>query len=69
VYLPFLVAGGEHIVYARDLHARDTMLLSRYPTRSVYLVRPPSDSEGVLPEFWPLSRDSLRAAWAHPETP
>jgi hypothetical protein len=69
VYLPFLVAGGENIVYARDLHARDTMLLSRYPTRSVYLVRPPSDSEGVLPEFWPLSRDSLRAAWAHPETP
>ena len=69
VYLPFLVAGGENIVYARDLHARDTMLLSRYPTRSVYLVRPPSDSEGVPPEFWPLSRDSLRAAWAHPETP
>jgi hypothetical protein len=69
VYLPFLVAGGENVVYARDLHARDTMLLSRYPSRSVYLVRPPSDGEGVLPQFWPLSRDSLRAAWAHTETP
>ncbi|MFL5620383.1 MAG: hypothetical protein ACJ79A_18560 [Gemmatimonadaceae bacterium] len=69
VYLPFLVADGENVVYARDLHARDTMLLARYPSRAVYLVRPPSDSEGVLPRFWPLSRDSLRAAWAQPESP
>jgi len=69
VYLPFLVADGNHVVYARDLHARDTMLLKRYPSRSVYLVRPPTDSEAVLPQFWPLSRDSLRAAWAQPESP
>jgi hypothetical protein len=69
VYLPFLVANGENVVYARDLHARDTMLLKRFPSRSVYLVRPPSDGEAVLPQFWRLSRDSLRAAWAHPETP
>ena len=69
VYLPFLVADGENVVYARDLHARDTMLLARYPSRSVYLVRPPSDGEGVVPQFWPLSRDSLRAAWAHSEIP
>jgi len=32
-------------------------------------VRPSSDSEGALPRFWPLSRDSLRAAWAQPESP
>jgi hypothetical protein len=69
VYLPFLVAEGENAVYARDLHARDTVLLKRYPSRAVYLVRPPSDAEGVLPRFWPLSRDSLRAAWAQPESP
>jgi hypothetical protein len=69
VYLPFLIAGGENVVYARDLHARDTMLLSRYPSRSAYLVRPSSDSEGAVPRFWPLSRDSLRAAWAQSETP
>ena len=56
-------------MYARDLHARDTVLLKRYPSRAVYLVRPPSDAEGVLPRFWPLSRDSLRAAWAQPESP
>jgi hypothetical protein len=69
VYLPFLVADGDNVVYARDLHARDTMLLARYPSRAVYLVRPSSDSEGVVPRFWPLSRDSLRAAWAQPESP
>jgi hypothetical protein len=69
VYLPFLVANGEDVVYARDLHARDTMLLKRYPSRSVYLVRPPSDSEGALPRFWPLSRDSLRAAWTQSDAP
>jgi len=61
LYFPFLVADGERIVYARDLHARDSALLSRYPSRSVYLVRPPSDSDGALPRFWPISRDSLRA--------
>jgi len=44
-------------------------LLARYPSRAVYLVRPSSDSEGALPRFWPLSRDSLRAAWAQAESP
>jgi hypothetical protein len=69
VYLPFLVAGGDDVVYARDLHARDSVLLARYPTRAVFLVRPPSDSDGVPPRFWRVSRDSLRAAWTQVEAP
>ena len=69
VYLPFIVANGDDVVYARDLHARDSVLLARFPSRAVYLVRPASDSNGALPEFWRLSRDSLRAAWARPESP
>ena len=69
VYLPFIVAEGDNVVYARDLHARDSVLLARYPERRVFLVRPPSDSEGVVPRFWLLSRDSLRAAWARVESP
>ena len=69
VYLPFLVAGGDDIVYARDLHARDSVLLARFPTREVYLVRPSSDSSGAPPRFWRLSRDSLRASWAITEAP
>jgi hypothetical protein len=69
VYLPFIVADGDDVVYARDLHARDSVLLARFPSRAVYLVRPASDSDGVLPKFWRVSRDSLRAAWAQPESP
>jgi hypothetical protein len=69
VFLPFLIADGERVVYARDLHARDSVLLARYPSRSVYLVRPPSDRDGALPQFWPISRDSLRADWAQRDIP
>jgi hypothetical protein len=69
VFLPFLVADGDNTVYARDLHARDSVLLARYPTRDVYLVRPPSDSDGVVPRFWRVDRDSLRAAWSRTESP
>ena len=69
VYLPFLVADGDNVVYARDLHARDSVLLTRYPTRAVYLVRPSTDSNGALPRFWRISRDSLRSAWANVEVP
>ena len=69
VYLPFLVADGDNVVYARDLHARDSVLLTRFPERAVFLVRPPSDSNGAVPRFWPVSRDSLRAAWARVEAP
>jgi hypothetical protein len=64
VYLPFVLARGGDVLYARDLHARDSVLLARYPSRSVYLVRPVSDGAGAEPRFWPVSRDSLRAAWA-----
>ena len=69
VFLPFLVADGNRVIYARDLHARDSVLLSRYPSRSVYLVRPSSDSDGAMPRFWPISRDSMRADWVHHEAP
>jgi hypothetical protein len=69
VYLPFLVAEGDNVIYARDLHARDSVLLARHPGRAVYLVRPSSDSVGALPRFWPVSRDSLRAAWTRIESP
>jgi hypothetical protein len=69
LYFPFLVADGERIVYARDLQGRDSVLLARYPSRSVYLVRPPSDNDGAMPQFWRISRDSLRADWARHEVP
>jgi dolichyl-phosphate-mannose-protein mannosyltransferase len=69
VYLPFIVAESDNVVYARDLHARDSVLLARYPSRPVYLVRPPTDADGVPPRFWRVSRDSLRADWSRVEAP
>jgi len=69
VYLPFIVAESDNVIYARDLHARDSVLLSRYPSRPVYLVRPPTDGDGVPPQFWRVSRDSLLADWAKTESP
>ena len=69
VYLPFIVAESDNVVYARDLHARDSVLLARYPSRPVYVVRPPTDADGVPPQFWRVSRDSLRADWARTEAP
>jgi len=69
VYLPFLVADVNGVVFARDLHARDSVLLARYPSRRLYLVRPPSDSDGVAPRFWPIARDSMLAEWAHADAP
>jgi hypothetical protein len=63
VFLPLVLAGVERVTYARDLHARDSLLLRRFPSRDVFLLRPRTDRAGDVPRFWRLSRDSLRAAW------
>jgi hypothetical protein len=63
VFLPIVLAGGERVTYARDLHARDSLLLRRFPGREVFLLRPQSDRAGDVPRFCRLSRDSLRSAW------
>lgn len=60
---PLLLARGGNNIYARDLGARDSLLLARYPSRPVYLVRPATSAEGEPPRFHPLSRDSLWRAW------
>ena len=63
LFTPLLLAHGGGNVYAQDLGARDSLLLAQYPDRAVYLLRPPSARLGDTPRFYPLSRDSLRAAW------
>ncbi|HEY3883881.1 MAG TPA: hypothetical protein VGL62_01640, partial [Vicinamibacterales bacterium] len=47
----------------RDLHARDTLLLAAYPDRRIYLLRPSSAAPSAMPAYFPVSRDSLAAAW------
>ncbi|MBC7789958.1 MAG: hypothetical protein H7Z74_08425, partial [Anaerolineae bacterium] len=60
---PLLLARTKGIVYARDLHERDTLLLKRYTGRSVYLLKPPVAQAGAEPKFVRLSRDSLWSVW------
>jgi hypothetical protein len=63
LFSPLLLAGRDDVIYARDLHARDSLLLREYPDRPVFLLRPPSTALGARPRFESLRRDSLLAAW------
>jgi hypothetical protein len=60
---PLLYAEWGSNVYARDLQERNSALVRRYPNRPLYLLRPPSNATGALPELYPLRRDSVQAAW------
>lgn len=63
LFSPLLLANGLGNVYARDLGARDSLLLLEYPGRPIYLLRPATGLEGAEPRFHALRRDSLWAAW------
>jgi hypothetical protein len=62
LYPPLLLARGGN-VYARDLGARDSVLLRDYPGRAVYLLKPLSGAVGADPVFVRLRPDSLLDAW------
>ncbi len=66
VFLPLILAEEGGNIYARDLHARDTLLLQAFPDRDVFLLKPPSTALGEEPRYYPLSRDSLYRAWEKP---
>ncbi len=57
---------GDGNIYARDLHANDTLLLRRHPGRPVYLLRPVSTEIGAPLEVVALPADSLQRAWSTP---
>lgn len=61
---PLLAREAGSNVYARDLHARDTLLLQRYPERPTYLLRAASSDVGATLLLEPLRLDSARAEWA-----
>ena len=63
LHLPLILARKNDVIYARDLHSRDSLLLEEFPDRSVYLLRPPTTDVGAEPRFYPLRRDSLLPAW------
>lgn len=55
-------APGSNI-FARDLHARDTLLLRQYPGRPLYLLRAESSEIGAPLVLERLRPDSLAKAW------
>jgi hypothetical protein len=61
VPLRLITTGGN--VYARDLHARDSLLLAEFPDRPVYLLTRVGTRVDDPTVFLPLRRDSLIAAW------
>lgn len=64
---PLLLARRDDILYARDLHARDSLLMAQHPARTIYLLAPRGTAEGAPPAFIPLSRDSLLRDWRQPD--
>lgn len=68
IFAPLLLAGDDNI-WARDLHAHDTLLLQRFPDRPIWLLRPADTLTGSPPRFTRVTRDSLRRAWAEEAPP
>lgn len=63
-FAPLLARDAGSNIYARDLHARDTLLLARYPERPVYLLRAESSEVGARLLLEPFKLDSARSEWA-----
>jgi len=63
VMAPLLLARQPNVLYIRDLHERDSLILGRYPERDVFLLRPRGPAEGAPPAFERLARDSLYRVW------
>jgi hypothetical protein len=59
--LRLVTTGGN--LYARDLHARDSLLLAQFDGRPVYLMKRSGTRVDAPLEYLPLRRDSLLAAW------
>lgn len=68
LYTPLINARAPGVVFARDLHERNAVLLDRYPGRTLWLLKPATDSVGAEPRFHPVDRDSMVRAWSTPDT-
>lgn len=61
---PFLHTPVPGLVFARDLHERDTVLLRMYPGRPVWVLRSDDGTLSGTPVLHPAPVDSLLQAWA-----
>jgi hypothetical protein len=63
LYAPASLVNADGNVYARDLHARDSLLLRAFPGRPVYLLRRVAvDSLGAA-RLFRVDMDSARSSW------
>ena len=62
LFPPNLLSQRGDVRFVRDLHGRDSVLLDGYDG-PVYLLKPVSPAVGAVPQFYPVSVDSLREAW------
>lgn len=62
LFPPNLLSRRTDVRFARDLHGRDSVLLAGYDG-PVYLLKPSSPAVGAVPQFYPVSVDSLWQAW------
>jgi len=63
LFAPLLLAREKGRIFARDLGARDSLLVLAYPDLPVYLLKPEGAAVGAPPVFHPLKKDSLFSAW------
>lgn len=63
-FAPIVASLPDGNLYVRDLHARDTILVARFPDRPLWLLSAESADPKALPRFYRIDRDSLRRAWA-----
>ncbi len=62
LYPPLLLARGANNIFLRDLHARDSLVLVRYPQRSIWLLMK-DPAVGSPLRFERVSPDSMLREW------
>lgn len=65
IFLPVLARSWGDNVYARDLHARDSLPVQEHRDRPIYLLR--TDADGARLVLVPVNRDSMHAEWQQRE--
>ena len=59
IFAPFLLAHGGGNIYARDLGEQNELLISEYPDRPIYLLKPVTSEVGAPFQFYSVKKDSL----------
>ena len=67
LFPPASLVRADGNVYARDLHGRDSLLLTSLPGRSVYLLRHVASDSLAPARLFRVNLDSARASWVSDE--